>query len=77
MKFVLWLAILGGFWWLWSKRKAADAGTAQRDGRQPESERMVTCAHCGVHLPVSEGIVDQGLTYCCEAHRDQARQKRA
>lgn len=75
MKYLLWLAIIAVVWWLWSKRKAAADLPAQPDDRQPE--RMVTCAHCGVHLPVSEGIVDEGQTYCCEAHREQARQKRA
>lgn len=76
MKYLLWLAILGVVWWVWSKRKAGpDAGPEKKDDGR--SERMVTCAHCGVHLPESEGIVDAGLTYCCEAHREQARQKRS
>lgn len=76
MKYLLWLAILGVVWWVWSKRKAAaDAGPEKRDDRQPE--KMVTCAHCGVHMPESDAIDDNGLSYCCEAHRELARQKRS
>lgn len=41
--------------------------------RQPgvrDAEDMVRCAHCGVHLPVSESLRADGKTYCCAAHRD-------
>ncbi len=32
-------------------------------------ERMVTCAHCGVHLPQSDSIESAGQYYCSEEHR--------
>ncbi|MCH8180325.1 MAG: hypothetical protein IIA02_11155 [Proteobacteria bacterium] len=32
--------------------------------------RIVPCAHCGVHLPLSDALHDvSGHTYCSEAHR--------
>ena len=42
----------------------------RRDAPPPRSpERMVACAHCGVHLPESEALESAGRRYCCEAHR--------
>jgi uncharacterized protein len=34
------------------------------------SERMLPCAHCGVHAPASEMIVARGRHYCRAEHRD-------
>ena len=33
------------------------------------SEDMVRCAHCGVHIPKSEGLFVEGKVFCSEAHR--------
>ncbi|MEO7621909.1 MAG: PP0621 family protein [Gallionella sp.] len=46
-----------------------------RKGNTPErnnvaAEDMVRCAQCGVHLPKGECIKADGLTFCCEEHRD-------
>lgn len=35
----------------------------------PTNEKMVKCAHCGVHVPISEATSAQGQFYCSEAHR--------
>jgi uncharacterized protein len=40
----------------------------------PRVERMVECAHCGLHVPESEAISGEGLAhFCCEAHRKAHR----
>ena len=31
-------------------------------------EDMVRCAHCGIHLPKSEGFSGDGKYFCSEAH---------
>lgn len=42
--------------------------------RQPQSpteqptEKMLQCAHCGVHFPASENVPANGRDYCCAAH---------
>lgn len=69
MKYLLWLAFLGVLWWLWSKRKVSTSSDSSPERAVPEAEKMVTCIHCGVHLPESEGLNDGGLVFCCEAHR--------
>ena len=40
---------------------------------QPDAEDMVRCAHCGVHLPKSEGILAGGRFFCGAEHRDAYR----
>jgi uncharacterized protein len=49
------------------RRKPPDAG--QRNG-QGSAEEMVSCAHCGVHLPRSDALAARSLHYCSPAHRD-------
>jgi uncharacterized protein len=53
-------------WWLLRKYFQSF-----RSKQQPPSlaEDMVRCAHCGVHLPRSEGLADNGRIYCSEEHR--------
>jgi uncharacterized protein len=72
MKYLLLFALLGVLWWMWKKRSElppAD-GDVRRD---PAPEKMVVCAHCGVHLPESDSITDGQAIYCNAAHRDAAR----
>lgn len=48
-------------------------GPAGQPGATPtaaQANRIEPCAHCGVHLPVSEALHDLGgRIYCSEAHR--------
>ena len=34
-----------------------------------EIEQMVACAHCGLHVPESEGVRGAGGFFCSEEHR--------
>lgn len=39
------------------------------DGSRPLAvESMTSCAHCGLHFPVSESVRADGLDYCSPAH---------
>lgn len=58
------------YWLLKSFRRKTPK---QDDSAQPQD--MVSCAYCGLHLPKSEGVVDQGKYYCSLAHsRGQAEE---
>ncbi|MYN00961.1 hypothetical protein GTP41_02495 [Pseudoduganella sp. DS3] len=37
----------------------------------PATEKMLQCAHCGVHFPASENVPANGRDYCCAAHAPQ------
>lgn len=71
MKYLLLFGILGIVWWLWRKRNAPlRSGTPEAPVRPVE--KMVACAHCGVHLPVGESLCEGDRHYCCEEHRRAA-----
>lgn len=42
--------------------------TPSRPAEPLDSQLMVRCAHCGVHLPQSEAYFDGAHTYCSEGH---------
>ncbi len=51
------------------------SGSRRRDDRMEggpdgKGEPMVQCAHCGVHLPVSDALTVGERAYCSSAHRD-------
>lgn len=63
------LAILFGVW-LWRRgRKVSRAAARQK---KLETESMIACAHCGVHVPHSTSVAGRKGSYCCVAHRRQA-----
>lgn len=46
---------------------AARSAAASSEGA---AEKMVGCAHCGIHLPLSEALTGADQRhYCCEEHR--------
>lgn len=71
MKYLLLIAFVAVIWWVLRTR----AGRQMRHPgtRLPEPEMMVVCAHCGVHLPRSDGIVENDVYFCSEAHRQAAK----
>lgn len=71
MKYLLLFGVLGVAWWLWRKRHAELRPGARPAPLRPV-ENMVTCAHCGVHLPESESLGDGQRRFCCEDHRRAA-----
>ena len=45
-----------------------------QQGSKPEcsvksNEDMVKCAHCGVHMPISESTLSKGNYFCSNEHR--------
>ena len=47
---------------------AAPAGAGYVQPRVEASERMTSCAHCGLYFPASEAVHEGGQDYCCPAH---------
>ncbi len=51
-----------------------DGATGARPGAEApremlEAEQMVACAHCGLHVPESEGVRGNGAFFCSDEHR--------
>lgn len=76
MKYLILLAVIGVIWWVW-KKSHEQLPPDPEVRRDPDPEKMVVCAHCGVHLPESDALPDAPDFFCNAAHRDAARaQKR-
>lgn len=82
MKYLIWLVIaLAVVVWLQrankTMRAAGDSTAGDRKARgafarrsRDEPEVMVQCAHCGIHFPASESVVDAaGVVFCSPEHR--------
>jgi uncharacterized protein len=72
MKYLLLIVVVAVVLWLLMRtRRTGGAGDAERPGRaKPPALEMIACAHCGMHLPRDEALVDAGSRrYCSEAHR--------
>lgn len=81
-KLFILLAVVGlAIWWLRRGRgrderppTASKASRRAKPGPRPEAPPeptpMLACAHCGVHLPQAEAVLDSaGRPFCGEAHR--------
>ena len=71
MKYLLLLLVVGVvlFIMFGRSRKAPEEGHPVTR-RPKEASPMLACAHCGVHLPRDEAVLDAaGRPYCGDAHR--------
>lgn len=72
MRVLFWAAIvLVVLWLLRSGKTRIKTDAAPRRATNEESgETMVQCAHCGIHLPASEALLNAaGAAFCSEEHR--------
>ena len=80
-KLLFWVVLIIAV--LFVARIAARMAAAKQAGAQPQARRrrpgpaapnpatpesMVRCAHCGIHLPRSEAVLQNGLTWCSTEH---------
>ena len=66
---VLFVARLAGR--MAAAKQAGAQGGKPAGGRAPQAkplESMVRCAHCGIHLPRSEALLQGGQTWCNAEH---------
>lgn len=81
MKLLLWSVILLVIvaWLFRSKQNSAGPETARSDAATKANaakaatagaEKMLPCAHCGVHVPASEAVISSsGAAFCSQEHR--------
>jgi uncharacterized protein len=78
MKFVVLAVIVAVLGWLFFGLQRKTSAPARKKPRADDGGAaaatqvaMVRCAHCGVHVPANEALVDaQGHHYCCAEHRE-------
>jgi uncharacterized protein len=64
------ILLIAGIWILYLVVKNHIAKKQARITRKPpkDTQNMVRCKQCGVHLPISQAIVINDNYYCCEEH---------
>ncbi|MFZ5555334.1 MAG: PP0621 family protein [Pseudomonadota bacterium] len=63
---LLGVVILVVYWVLRGYRRSLDRAGSE----EPRTlENMVRCAHCGLHVPRSESVEQDGRFFCSEDHR--------
>ncbi len=71
MKYLFWIGIFLLIYWF-LRKPGKQAAKSHRPQPPREPERMVTCAYCGLNLPVSESISDEERYFCSSEHRHAA-----
>jgi uncharacterized protein len=66
--FFLLLALAVYVGWLWLRR-ASPGSQAARRGATAAPQAMVSCAHCGLHVPQADALPAGDHYFCCEDHR--------
>lgn len=74
---LIFILVLIVVWWVRRavQRLAEDSRERREQKAQKEraakqlAERMVSCEHCGLHVPESEGVRAEGRFFCSDAHR--------
>jgi uncharacterized protein len=70
MKYLIWLfVVMGAIWWL--RQQRTDNTTGQASPSHPQTQTMVACTHCGVHLPEGDALRGSDGVYCSDAHRQR------
>jgi uncharacterized protein len=65
-KFLLLILVIVVVWRLVQRLPRRDEGGATP---QAAPEQMVNCEHCGLYLPRSEAVGEDGRYFCCVEHR--------
>ncbi len=60
---ILVIAVVVVVWWAVRRPTVERASAAKL-------QSMVSCAHCGLHVPVAEAVMFEERPYCTAAHRD-------
>jgi uncharacterized protein len=70
MKFLLLLLIIGLVAFLLGFKQTRPKRRADKPAPKPMLA-MVSCAECGLHLPVAEALPGRGGHFCCADHRQR------
>jgi len=76
VKYLVVMLVVGVVVWLLTAKarpsvRDGGEGGAGRRGKAAGPVAMLACAHCGVHLPAADAVLDGSRVYCSEAHRSR------
>jgi uncharacterized protein len=67
LRFLILALVVALLLWLLFGRSRKRAAKATQQPPQPTA--FAVCAHCGVHLPMNDAVLDGPKAYCSDAHR--------
>lgn len=65
---VLILIVFAGIWWIRQQRRPHRDST-QGTPSSPQTVVMISCMHCGTHVPENDAVRGKEGLYCNESHR--------
>lgn len=79
MKFLLWALVIYLVWrWYQSTQNKPEVESTSQHADEfsstasTEIEKMVSCVHCGIHVPLSEAVqAEDGMFFCSAEHQRQ------
>lgn len=75
MKYLFLLLVVLLVIWAIKRTKAAGRTQAPPASEAKSPSEMVSCAHCGIHLPQEEAVSGQKGLYCSTEHRTAAQDR--
>ncbi|MBT9455211.1 MAG: hypothetical protein IV097_01175 [Burkholderiaceae bacterium] len=76
MKYLILLLVIGVVALLLGFKRRTPTPVSRREDEPKKALSMVSCAECGLHLPVAEALPGRGGHFCSAEHRNayEARQ---
>ena len=71
-RLLFWIALIGIAIWLWKRIKNPAARPSQPTD---DTQVMVRCAHCNLHVPQREALERSGSWYCSSRHLELGPRK--
>jgi uncharacterized protein len=75
MKYLIWLLVIVLVIWAVKRNRKANQMPATKAPPPATPGPMVTCAHCGIHLPQEEAVTGVKGVYCSTEHRTAAQDR--
>lgn len=75
MKYLIWLLVILLVIWAVKRNRRVDNAGSKKSTPLESPSNMVTCAHCGIHLPQDEAIMGEKGLYCSAEHRSNAQDR--
>lgn len=58
---------------IWAIKRGNTGKSRPKAPENAAPAEMVSCAHCGIHLPHAEAVIGQKGLYCSTEHRSAAQ----
>lgn len=77
MKYLIWFLLILLAIWVIKRSRKSDTDTVSPPEKQPLAapSNMLTCLHCGIHLPQEEAVTGEQGPYCSTEHRTAAQDR--